>query len=123
MSECDREGGFLRGLIMGVILGAGAYYFLTQTKEGKKVKKKIKKRGEEILDDLADLVDEFEEKGKEFRTQVKKLQDELEQKARDVKKEVAEEAKEQLTHIDNLRERGRQVAKKFFTRNGKPLTS
>lgn len=123
MSKRDREGGFLQGLIMGAILGAGAYYFLTQTKEGEKVKKKIKKRGEEVLDDLADLVDEFEEKGKEFRIQAKKLQAELERKAKDVKKEVAEEAKEQLTHIDKLRERGRKATKKFFTRNGKPLTS
>lgn len=124
MSDHDRhDGGFFQGLIMGALIGAGAYYFLTSTKEGKKVKKKIKEKSEEALDDLADLVDEFEEKGKEFRTQAKKLQAELEKKAKDVKKEVVEEAKEQLGHIDKLRERGRQATKKFFTRNGKPLTS
>jgi len=123
MSDRDREGGFLQGLVMGAILGAGAYYFLTQTKEGEKVKKRIKKKGEEALDDLADLVDEFEEKGEEFQAQAKKLQAELESKAKGVKKEVAAEAKEKLTHIDKLRERGRQATKTFFTRNGKPLTS
>lgn len=123
MGGRDREGGFLQGLIMGVILGAGAYYFLTQTEEGEKVKKRIKKKGREALDDLTDLVEEFEEKGEEFRAQAKKLQAELEKKAKGVKKEVAEEAKEKLTHIDKLRERGRQATKTFFTRNGKPLTS
>lgn len=123
MGDRDREGGFFQGLIMGALLGAGAYYFLTQTEEGEKVKKRIKKKGKEALDDLADLVEEFEEKGEEFRTQAKKLQAELEEKAKGVKKEVAEEAKEKLTHIDRLRERGRQATKTFFTRNGKPLTS
>lgn len=124
MGDRDRhDSGFFQGLIMGAILGAGAYYFLTSTKEGKKVKKKIEKKSEGILGDLADLVDDFEEKGKEFRAQAKKLQEELEKKAKDVKKEVAEEAKEQLGHIDKLRERGRLVTKKFFTKNGKPLTS
>lgn len=123
MGDRDREGGFLQGLIIGAILGAGAYYFLTQTKEGEKVKKRIKKKGREALDDLTDLVEEFEEKGEEFRAQAKKLQIELEKKAKGVKKEVAEEAKEKLTHIDKLRERGRQATKTFFTRNGKPLIS
>jgi len=123
MSDRDRNGGFFQGLIMGALIGAGAYYFLTQTKEGEKVKKRIKKKGREALDDLADLVEEFEEKGEEFQVQAKRLQAELEKKAKGVKKEVAEEAKEKLTHIDKLRERGRRATKTFFTRNGKPLTS
>ncbi len=49
------------------------------------------------------------------------METELEEKALDVKEEIAEEAKEKLSHIKELRERGRQATKKFFTKNGKRL--
>ena len=123
MSDRDHNGGFLQGLIMGALIGARAYYFLTETKEGEKVKKRIKKKGEETLDDLADLVEGFEEKGEEFRARAKEIQVKLEEKAKNVKEEVAEEAQEKLSHIEKLRKRGRLASKTFFTRNGKPLTS
>lgn len=120
----DRErGGFLQGLIMGALIGAGAYYFLTQTKEGKEVKKRIREKSEEALGDLAELVEDFEEKGGEFQEQAKRIQARLEEKAKDVSENVAEEAQEKLTHIEKLRKRGRVASRKFFTKNGKPLTS
>ena len=124
MSERDNSAsGFFQGLIMGALIGAGAFYFLTQTEEGEKVKKRIKKKSEEALDNLAELVEEFEEKGEEFRARAKEIQVKLEEKAKNVKEEVAEEAQEKLSHIEKLRKRGRLASKTFFTRNGKPLTS
>lgn len=120
MSDHDRNGGFLSGLVLGALVGAGLVYFLTSTEEGKKVKKQWRKKGEIALDNLADLIEEVEEKGEEFKKKAKEIQAELKEKAGDVRQEVAEEAKEQLSHIDKLRERGRKAAK-FFTRNGKSL--
>ncbi len=123
MSKQDRSGGFLQGLIIGALIGAGAFYFLTQTKEGEKVKKRIKKKSEEALDSLTELVEDFEEKGEEFRARAKEIQAKLEEKAKDVKEEVAGEAQEKIGHIEKLRKRGRLASKKFFIRNGRPLTS
>jgi len=123
MSDRERHGGFFQGLIMGALIGAGAFYFLTQTEEGEKFKKRLKKKSEETLDNLAELVDDFETKGEEFREKAKEIQAQLEEKIKDTREEVAEEAQEKLGHIEKLRERGRKASKKFFTKNGKPLTS
>jgi gas vesicle protein len=121
MSDRDHNGGFFSGLVLGALIGAGLFYFLTSTEEGKKVKKQWQEKGENALDNLADLIKEVEDKGKEFEKKAKEIQAELEDKLKDVKEEVAEEAKEQLGHIDKLRERGRQATKRFFTRGGKAL--
>lgn len=121
MSDREGEGAtFFRGLICGALAGAGLFYFLTNTEEGKRVKKKIKKQGKDVLDSLTEMVGELEEKGKEFKEKAKEFQAELEEKAKDLGGEIAQETKERLTQIEELRERGRKVAK-LFTRNGKPL--
>lgn len=121
MSDRDRNGGFLSGLVLGALIGASLFYFLTSTEEGKKVKKQLRKKGKDTLDNLAETISEFEEKGEEFKKKAGKLQAALEEKTKDIREEVAEEAKEQLTHIDKLRERGRKATGKFFTKNGKSL--
>lgn len=119
----DREGGgFFQGLLMGALLGAGAYYWLTQTKEGEKVKKQLKKKSEEALDNLGELVEDFEVRGEEFRTKAEEIQAKLEAEVEKATGGEAEEAQEKLTHIEKLRKRGR-IASKKFTKNGKPLTS
>jgi gas vesicle protein len=123
MSDRDHQGGFFQGLIMGALIGAGAFYFFTQTKEGKRIGQQLKKKGEEAFDDLGELIEDFESKGEEFRTKAKEIQSQLEEKTQSVSKEIAEEAQEKLGHIEQLRERGRKASKKFFVRNGKPLTS
>ncbi|OGV89504.1 hypothetical protein A2Z41_01500 [Microgenomates group bacterium RBG_19FT_COMBO_39_10] len=123
MSDQDHQGGFFQGLVLGALIGAGAYYFLTQTKQGEEFKKQIKAKSEETLDNLAELVEDFEAKGVEFRVKAKEIQAQLEEKTKDISKEIAEEAQEKLGHIEQLRERGRKASKKFFVRNGKPLTS
>lgn len=112
MSEDEhRSESFLIGLVLGAILGAGFFYFLTSTEEGKEVKKNLREKSEDALRNLADLAKEIEEKGEEFKKGVQKVQAELEEKS----------ANSALSQIEKLRERGRRVAK-FFTRNGKPLT-
>ena len=123
MSDSDhRESGFLSGLILGVFVGVGLYYFLTTTEEGKKVKKQLKEKSEEILDHLNDIIEDVEKKGKEFRTQAKEVQVELEAQVKDARETVANEAQEGLSQIDKLRQRGRVASSKFFTRNGRPLS-
>lgn len=120
--QCRGNGkGFLQGLVAGAVIGAGIYYYLTQTEEGKKIKVHLKEKGEKALDDLGEMVSELEEKGNEFKQKAKEVQEELEEKAKDVKEEVATEAKEKLEQIEELREKGQSLAKKFFTKNGKSL--
>ena len=123
MRDRDHNGGFFQGLIMGALMGAVAYYFLTQTKEGEKVKKRLKEKSEEALDNLAELVEDFEEKGEEFQARAKEIQAKLEKRAKSVEGGVAEEAQEKLSHIEKLQKRGRLASRKFFTKNGKSLTS
>jgi len=123
MSEQKNSGGFFQGLIMGAVLGAGAFYFLTQTKEGKKIKARIKAGSEDVFDNLTDLIEEFESKGEEFRLRAKNFQSELEKKLAATENGEAEDAEEKISQIDKLRKRGRLASKKFFTRKGKPLTS
>lgn len=116
----DREGGgsnFFRGLVCGALMGAGLFYFLNHTEEGKKVKKKIKKQGEEALDDLKEIIGNLEEKGKEFKEKAKEIQVQLEAKSEG---EGAGKARGDLSQIEKLRARGRKAAK-LFTRHGKPL--
>lgn len=121
MSDRHHNGGFLNGLILGALVGAGAFYFLTSTEEGKKVRKQLEEKGKDALENLGDLVSEVEEKGGEFKQKAKAIQGQLEEKAKSIQTRVAEEAQEQLVHIDTLRERGREVSKRSFTKRGKAL--
>ena len=123
MSDQDHGGCYLQGLIMGALIGAGLYYFLTSTKEGEKVKKILKEEGEGALGDLAKLTTDLEKKGEVFRTEVNRLQTELEERVEGGSEEEVVEAENKLNHIDYLRERGRRATKKFFVRNGKTLSS
>lgn len=121
MSDEEHQGyNLFTGLIMGIIIGAGVVYFLTSTEEGKRVKKQLKEKGEDVLDDLTDIIEEVEEKGEEFKKKALEVQGQLEEKTGDVKKEITQEVKEGLSQIEELRERGRRAVK-AFTRNGKPL--
>ncbi len=121
MSEENRGNNFLGGLILGSVIGAGLYYFLTSTEEGKRIKTRIKEKSEEALDSLDDLIAEIENKGEDFKQKAKQIQAQLEEKAASIQGQATSEAKEQLAHINQLRERGREAVN-FFTRNGKPLS-
>ncbi len=121
MSENDNSlSNLVTGLVLGAIVGAGFYYFLTQTEEGKKVKKVLREKGEDVLDELAGIVEDIEDKGEEFKKKAQTVQNELGQKAESLKEGVVGEVKQGLSQIEELRERGRKAAK-FFLRNGKSL--
>jgi gas vesicle protein len=111
MNENSRNGeSFLTGLVLGIILGAGFVYFLSSTEEGKVIKKRLKEKTENALDNLGELIEEIEEKGEEFKKKATEIQKQLEEKTSEVN----------FSSIEKLRERGRRAVK-FFTRNGKPL--
>lgn len=40
--QSNRGHNFFSGLVLGAIIGAGLYYFLTATQEGKKIKQQLK---------------------------------------------------------------------------------
>lgn len=116
-----KKSSFLPGLVTGLIVGAGALYYLTQTEEGKKLKKKLVVKGEEALEGIKEIVADLEEKGEELKDRAKELQAQLEDKASQVKAEVRAEAEEKVVEVEKLRERGRAAAKKFFHKGGKSL--
>ena len=123
MSEEHSQGGsFLRGLVAGAILGAMAIWFLNQTEKGKEIKKEIKEKSGDTLENLNDLVQGLEERGQEFKKKVVQVKEEFEEKAKDFRQDVAEEAKMGLSRIEKLEEKGHKAAQKFFTRKGKSLS-
>lgn len=116
MCDCEKKSGnFLTGLVLGALAGVGLVYFLTSTKEGKKIKEQIEEKGSDVLDELQDLVADLEEKSLEFKAKAAKVEEALEDKAT-AGADVA------LSQIEKLRVRGRSAVKSFV-RNGKPLTN
>ena len=59
--------GFLKGLLLGAIVGVGDYYFFSSTKEVKKIKEKIILKTDETLKDLSETITDFEEKAEKFK--------------------------------------------------------
>ncbi len=119
----EHQGGnnFFRGLVTGAVLGALAVWFLNQTEKGRQIKKEIKEKSSDVLDNLSDLVKEFEEKGREFKKKMLEVKEDLEEKAKDFRQDIAEEAKLGLSKIEELEEKGHKAVRRFFTRHGKPL--
>lgn len=114
MCDCEKQSNnFLTGLVLGVLAGVGLAYFLTSTKEGKRIKDQIEEKGSEALDELQDLIADLEEKSAEFKDKAAKIEEALENKA-GAGADVA------LSQIEKLRDRGRHAVKSFI-RNGKPL--
>ncbi|PIU02174.1 hypothetical protein COT66_01850 [Candidatus Shapirobacteria bacterium CG09_land_8_20_14_0_10_49_15] len=61
---------FWGGLVLGALVGAGVYYYLTS------------KKGGETLDNLQDLLGDLKQKGEEFNKKVRQVQSKLDQKAK-----------------------------------------
>jgi len=120
--EYQKEGNFFRGLLTGAVLGAFAIWFLNQTDKGKEIKKQIKGKSADVLENLGDLVQDLEEKGQEFKKKLAEVKEEFEEKTKDFRQDIVEEGEMGLKRIEELEEKGHKVAQKFFTRHGKPLS-
>lgn len=108
-TEPRRGNGFLSGLVLGGLLGAGLVFFLG-TQEGEKIKKDVgraRRRAVDLIDEILDELGEEKEK--------------VEEKVEEVRKELKEP-----DLVKDTQERGRraaEAARRFFHRAGKKLTS
>jgi len=122
MNNHEHKGGSFSSLIFGMIIGAGLVWFFTKTKEGEKTAKQIKEKSEDIIENLTTIVEDIERKGKEFKKRVGDVETEIKQRFDQAKGELVDNiSEEKLSKIEELQERGRKAAKKFFTKNGKSL--
>lgn len=126
---CDQNNrSFFTGLIIGGIVGAGLV-FLFGTGKGKKLRKEIEEKGNELLAELDNFLDKLEERGKELKKETEAVKEEIVEKAEEIRGKMGEEVikklDDTLANIEALQERGRQATaalrKKYFTRRGKSL--
>jgi len=103
---------FLAGLFIGGLLGAATIFFIG-TKEGKKAGKFLKQKGEEVIGELEDQVEELEQKGKELVKQGEVVKEQVMEKLEDKSEELSETATKKLdsalAHIEELQEHGRDT--------------
>ncbi len=111
----QKQSNFLSGIVLGAVLGAGAFYLLT-TDEGQKAAKKFKKQAGPILEDL---VSELEEKSADLTDKAEDLKEEVEEKLEEVKETLEPEVKvkmeKSLDRIEELQERGRKAITAIHT--------
>lgn len=112
MSEDHHDGKFLFGFFIGGIIGALTIFFLG-TKEGQRTGKLLKRKGEDLLDDVQDKIDELEKKGKELVKEGEAIKEQMLENLEEKKEAVTETAAEKLdtalAHIEELQEHGRQT--------------
>lgn len=100
---------FLAGFFIGGLLGAATIFFVG-TKEGKKAAKMLRSKGEEVMGELEDQVEELEQKGKELVKQGEDIKEQVMEKLEDKSEELSETATKKLdsalAHIEELQEQG-----------------
>lgn len=110
--EHGGEGRFLLGFFIGGLIGAFIIFFLG-TKEGQRTGKLLKRKGEDILDEVQEKIEELEERGKELVKQGEAIKEQvlenLEEKKEAVAQTTAEKLDTALAHIEELQEHGRQT--------------
>ncbi|MCL4382576.1 MAG: hypothetical protein M1575_02645 [Patescibacteria group bacterium] len=111
MSNSDDNHGFLSGLFLGGLLGAGLIVFMG-TKEGKKIAEQLKDKGEDLANELEGKIQEVQEKALEIK-----------EEATDQTLEKLDNA---LAKLEDAQARAQEttetIRRKFFTRQGKKLT-
>ena len=100
--------GFLRGLFWGIILSVGALVFF-ETEKGQKLKKKLEIKGEDLLEEIEDLVERAEKKSQE-------LLDSAQEVGAEIKEKAEENLGVSLSHIEALQEHGREISSEVRTR-------
>ena len=100
---------FLAGLFIGGLIGALIIFFIG-TKEGKKAKLLLEKKGKDIVSDLEDEIEQLEQKGKELVKHGEDVKEQVLEKLEDKKEELTENATKKLdsalAHIETIQEQG-----------------
>jgi len=103
---------FLAGFFIGGLIGALTIFFLG-TKEGKKAGKLLQKKGEDVLGELEDQVEELEQKGKDLLKHGEEIKEQVIEKIEDKTEEFSETATRKLdsalAHIEEIQEHGRET--------------
>ncbi len=111
-NEGHGQGRFLLGFFIGGLIGALTIFFLG-TKEGQRTGKLIKRKGEDMLDDMQEKIEDLEDRGKELAKQGEAIKEQvlenLEEKKEAVTETAAEKIDSALAHIEELQEHGRQT--------------
>jgi gas vesicle protein len=85
--DAVRLGGFLVGLLLGGVTGAGAMLLLAP-QSGKRTRAKIQMKGDEVLDQANEIVEDAmaqaRRRGRRIRTTVRKEADHLQQHGQDI---------------------------------------
>jgi gas vesicle protein len=114
MDDCKHHGHednrFWFGFFLGGLIGAIILFF-AGTREGKKAGKMIHEKGEDLIGDIQDRLEDLKKKGKEmadegeaFKTDIV---EQLEDKKGDLTKEVTAKIDSALEHIEKVQEQGR----------------
>ena len=125
MSDCcEEKGGFFPGLMWGGLVGAGLV-FLFATKKGRKIKDQLTLKGQELIDDLPNVVADLEKQGQEFAKKAEEVKEVLEKKAIEFSPQAKEKISKTLAAVQKTQAQSSQVAskirRKFFTKKGKKL--
>ena len=114
MAECPNhdDNKFWFGFFLGGLLGAIVLFFVG-TKEGKKTGKLLQNKGEDIIDDIQDRLEDLKKKGRELAEQGQELKDQviggIEDKKDQLTKDVTEKIDTALAHIEEIQEHGRET--------------
>lgn len=122
MSESKDKGNFLGGLLLGAAAVGAAVLFFTKTKKGKVLVREVKKRFDEVSDDLQGVVGEIEDKKELLGKKLKKIQAEVSSRAEDVRDEVVEGVIGKAEDLGKTAEGVQKKIKKFFVRAGRKLS-
>lgn len=103
---------FWFGFFMGGLIGALVLFFMG-TKEGKVVRKKLVRKGEDLIDTMQDKLDDLKEKGQDLVTASEKIRAEVASTLEDRKGDLTADATKKLDsileHIETVQDRGRRI--------------
>jgi gas vesicle protein len=103
---------FLAGFFIGGLVGALTIFFLG-TKEGKKAGKFLQQKGEDVVGELEEKVEELEQKGKDLLKHGEEINEQVMEKIEDKSEELTETATRKLdsalAHIEEIQEHGRET--------------
>ncbi|MBI4034800.1 MAG: YtxH domain-containing protein [Candidatus Chisholmbacteria bacterium] len=120
MNQDQNRGGYLNGLVTGMILGA-VTVFLMGTEQGRKLSKKLRYGGKRAIEELEEALGEIEDKKVAMAEKATHVAEEWGERVEEVKEDVAAMVEPELNYIDRLREQGRVATQRFFRRDGKTL--